>query len=220
MECLSACISLTNIYLFILNVLQNRNASSPMSNETLLKSYSVAVGSALAVAFGLATLIQKRYPAEKAKQLMKFVAFPSAVVASSLNCYIVRSPEMESGIDLLDADGNNVLPGETSQEAATRGVNSTTVSRAILQAPVYFLPPVLMAGIPPLKSALAKHPRARVPVTAFMCLTSFGVGLPATTAIFPQIIAIAPDEAESKFQHLVDPKTQKPYTSYYYNKGL
>jgi hypothetical protein len=29
-----------------------------------------------------------------------------------------------------------------------------------------------------------------------MCLTSFGVGLPATTVISPQIIAIAPDEAE------------------------
>ncbi len=54
-----------------------------------------------------------------------------------------------------------------------------------------------------------------------VCLMSFGrVGLPATAAIFPQIIAIAPDKAESKFQHLVDPKTQKPYTAYYYNKGL
>jgi hypothetical protein len=53
------CLSLPHIYLFILNVLQNHNASSPMSNETLLKYYSEAVGSALAAAFGLATLIQK-----------------------------------------------------------------------------------------------------------------------------------------------------------------
>jgi hypothetical protein len=44
---------------------------------------------------------------------MKFVAFPSAVIASSLNCSIVCSPEIEPGIDLLDADGNNVLPRET-----------------------------------------------------------------------------------------------------------
>jgi hypothetical protein len=37
----------------------NRNASSEMSNETLLKSYGTAVVSALTVAFGLATVIQK-----------------------------------------------------------------------------------------------------------------------------------------------------------------
>jgi hypothetical protein len=74
----------------------NRNASSNMTNETLAKSYAVAVGSALVVAFGLATAIQKRYSPARAKQLLQWVAFPSAVVASSLNCFIVRSPEIES----------------------------------------------------------------------------------------------------------------------------
>lgn len=37
----------------------NRNASSEMDNGTLVKSYSIAVASALTVAFGLATAIQK-----------------------------------------------------------------------------------------------------------------------------------------------------------------
>ena len=37
----------------------NRNAASEMSNETLMKSYATAVTSALTVAFGLATFIQK-----------------------------------------------------------------------------------------------------------------------------------------------------------------
>jgi len=37
----------------------NRNASSEMDNQTLFKSYSAAVTSALLVAFGLATFIQK-----------------------------------------------------------------------------------------------------------------------------------------------------------------
>ena len=70
----------------------NRNASSPMTNETLAISYGAAVGSALTVAFGLAKLIQRRYDPATAKSLLRWVAFPSAVVASSLNCYIVRSP--------------------------------------------------------------------------------------------------------------------------------
>jgi sideroflexin-5 len=197
----------------------NRNASSPMSNETLAKSYAAAVGSALAVAFGLATLIQRRFDAQKAKSMLRWVAFPSAVVASSLNCYIVRSPEIVSGIPLLDQDGNDVLPGETSQVAATRGVNSTTISRALLQAPVYFLPPLLVST-GPLQRVIAKNPTAAVPITTFLLLVAFGVGLPATVAVFPQIAEIEPDQVEDKFKHLRHPKTLQPYTAFYYNKGL
>merc|ERR1740139_2176191 len=85
----------------------NRNASSEMTNETLMIRYGTAVGSALTVAFGLATVVQKKYSPAKAKQLMKFIAFPSAVVASSLNCYIVRSPEITTGIPLFSNTNTN-----------------------------------------------------------------------------------------------------------------
>jgi len=197
----------------------NRNACAPMTNETLLKSYGAAVGSALVVAFGLATGIQRRFDAQKAKSLMRWVAFPSAVVASSLNCYIVRSPEIESGIPLMDAEGKNVLLGETSQVAATRGVNSTTLSRALLQAPVYFLPPLLVAS-GPLKQVLTKHPTLTVPLTTFCLLACFGIGLPASTAVFPQIAEIDPNDVEDKFQHLRHDTTQQPHKVFYYNKGL
>jgi len=53
-----------------------------------------------------------------------------------------------------------------------------------------------------------------------LLLTAFGIGLPATVAIFPQIVSIAPEDVESKYQHLKDPKTRQLYTVYYYNKGL
>jgi len=196
----------------------NRNAASPMTNETLITSYTVAVGSALAVAFGLATFIQKRYSPAKAKELMKFVAFPSAIVASSLNCYIVRSPEIETGIPLMDNEGRDVLDGETSTVAATRGVYSTTLSRALLQAPVFFLPPFLLGG--PFQNLVKRKPAIRVPLATFLILTAFGIGLPATIAIFPQIVSITPEEVEPKFQHLKDPRTKEQYSIYYYNKGL
>lgn len=200
----------------------NRNASSPMTNETLLKSYSAAVGSALVVAFGLSSFVQKRYSPSQAKQLMKYVAFPSAVVASSLNCYVVRSPEIATGIPLFDQAGNPVLPHEENKSsiAARRGVESTTASRAILQAPVYFVPSLLMGILPPLKKLVANRPSARVPLTTFLVLTSFGLGLPATIAIFPQVSEISAKDAEPKYQHLIDPATQKPYEVFYYNKGL
>jgi sideroflexin-5 len=195
-----------------------------MSNETLMVSYSAAVGSALTVAFGLATLIQKRYPAQQAKAMMKYVAFPSAVVASSLNCYIVRSPEIQTGVPLMDVNQQPIVVDDgtaaVSQIAAKRGVESTTLSRALLQAPVYFLPPVLMSVIGPLRSLVEKNPRARVPLTTFLLLTSFGIGLPASTALFPQVAEITVEDVEPKYQHLVDPNTQRPYDVFYYNKGL
>jgi hypothetical protein len=177
------------------------------------------VGSALVVAFGLATFIQKRFDAQKAKSLLQWVAFPSAVVASSLNCYIVRSPEIESGITLMDEDGEDVLKSETSQEAATRGVHSTTISRAMLQAPVYFLPPLLIST-GPIKKYLSKSPVMAVPVTTYLLILCFGVGLPCTVAFFPQIAKIDANDVEDKFKHLRNPNTNKPYEVYYYNKGL
>ena len=191
-----------------------------MSNQTLLISYSAAVGSALTVAFGLATFIQRRFSPDKAKALMKYVAFPSAVVASSLNCYIVRSPEITTGIKLTDEHGNDVLVGETSCVAAKRGVESTTISRALLQAPVYFVPPVLMGVLPPFQRLIASNPQVRVPLTTFLLLVSFGVGLPSTVAIFPQVARLDVNDAEPKYQHLINPNTQQPYQMFYYNKGL
>ncbi|EED91246.1 sideroflexin 5 [Thalassiosira pseudonana CCMP1335] len=199
----------------------NRNASSEMTNETLAVSYAAAVGSALTVAFGLATFIQRRYSPAQAKNLMKWVAFPSAVVASSLNCYIVRSPEIDTGVPLVDSDGNEVLPNETSTIAAERGVNSTTLSRALLQAPVYFFPPFLMGSIPVLKNALVRNPMLRVPMTTYLLLVCFGIGLPCSVAIFPQMGEIKVNEAEEKYHNLPD-KTNggRPYEVLYYNKGL
>mmetsp|Transcript_36899 Transcript_36899/g.66355 ORF Transcript_36899/g.66355 Transcript_36899/m.66355 type:complete len:434 (+) Transcript_36899:64-1365(+) len=199
----------------------NRNASSEMTNETFAKSYAAAVGSALAVAFGLATFIQKRYSPAQAKNLLRWVAFPSAVVASSLNCYIVRSPEIDTGIPLVNSDGDEVLPNEMSKIAAERGVNSTTFSRALLQAPVYFLPPVLMGVLPPLKNAIMKNPIMRVPMTTYLVLVCFGIGLPSSVAIFPQMGEIKVEEAEEKYHKLQDEKNGgKPYEVLFYNKGL
>ena len=196
----------------------NRNASSAMTNETLAKSYAAAVGSALTVAFGLSTLIQKRFPPHQAMNLLKWVAFPSSVVASSLNCYIVRSPEILTGISLVDENGTDVLPGETSKIAAERGVNLTTMSRAVLQAPVFFLPPFLMSSI--FASTVSKNPMLRVPMSTYLLLVCFGIGLPASVAIFPQMGEIRVEDAEEKYHSLQNEKSGKGYEVLFYNKGL
>lgn len=111
----------------------NRNAASAMSDETLMKSYTGAVFGAMTVAMGLATFVKRTFSPKKAARLLQFVTFPACVVASSMNCYIVRAPEMDVGVPVLDGQGNDILPGKLSKVAATKGVYETTASRAFLQ---------------------------------------------------------------------------------------
>ncbi len=182
-------------------------------NGRLFKSYALAVASALIVAFGLATYVQTNYAGEEATELLRFISFPSAVIASSLNCYIVRSPEIEVGVPLLNMQQENVLPGEASIAAAKRGVYSTTASRAVLQMPTYFIPPLILDTVTPLKQFLVDNPAMVVPVTTFLLLVSFGIGLPAAVGLFPQVSSINTKDVEEKFQGL-------GYEELFYNKGL
>lgn len=196
----------------------NRAKGSEVTTKTLINSYLIAVSSALTVAFGLATWIKRMYNQSRARQLMKYVAFPSAVVASSLNCYIIRSPEIELGIPLFDEHGKDVLPGTTSQEAARRGVYATTASRALLQAPVFIIPPLLLSYVPFFKKIMNRQPTMAIPLMTYMVIVAFGLGLPAAVAIFPHICEIGVEEVEMSFRELRNDGV--PYKRFYFNKGL
>ena len=184
-------------------------------DATLMKSYVVAVVSALSVTFGLSSYIQSHYSGEEATQLIHFISFPSAVIASSLNCYIVRQPEIDVGVPLLNEHMENVLPGKTSSLAAKRGVLFTTSTRAVLQMPTYFIPPLLLeTDLTPLKDYITvENPSLTVPITTFLLLISFGIGLPMTVALFPQRASIGTEDVEERYQNL-------GYDEFYYNKGL
>lgn len=154
-----------------------------------------------------------------AKQLLKFVAFPSSLLASCLNCFIVRYPEIGAGVPLLDP--HDLTPvfssDQTSVEAARKGVYETVASRAILQVPVYFIPPFLTSTL--FRSTLASNPTLTVPLTTFLLLVSFGFGLPFAIAVFPQYGTIDRSQVESNFQQATD-KSGQPIEVFKYNKGL
>lgn len=197
----------------------NRNADSEMSNETLAKSYATAVTAALTVGFVLATAIKKRYSPEQANKLLKFVAFPSSMLASCLNCYIVRSPEIDTGVPLLHPQSLSPVcpPGELSKVAASKGVMETVASRAILQVPVYLVPPLLTAtAFSPL---LIANPAVAVPLTTYLILVCFGFGLPFAIAVFPQFGEISAAEVEEQFRGVKD-STGNTMEKFKYNKGL
>jgi len=188
----------------------NRNASSPSSNETLFKSYCAAVGAAVLVAFGLSQFIKRRYSPEQASKMMKFVAFPSSIVASCSNCYIMRRPEIESGITVSDQYGSILADGEKSSIAAKKAVEETVMSRAILQIPVFFVPAMIMTIIPG-PASLA------IPLTTLWTILSFGFGLPAAVAYFPQLGSVSVSELEPSLQEKLKAVGGD---TVYYNKGL
>jgi tricarboxylate carrier len=194
----------------------NRNASSPTSNEILAKSYATAVGCALFVAFGVSQFIQRRYNPAQAQKLLKFVALPSSMVASSANAFIMRSPEIDSGITILDApQGEKVAGG--CKNAAKRAVQETAFSRVLLQLPTFFVPPLFMM-LPPIASAAAASPVIGLTANTFITLVGFGLGLPAAVAYFPQIGEIKVEDIEEG--PAKEAAMKKGLKSVYYNKGL
>lgn len=148
-----------------------------------------------------------------------FVALPSSMFASCLNCYVVRSPEIATGVPLLHPISLAPVcpPGELSNAAAKKGVYETVASRAILQLPVYFLPPLLTAtAFSPL---LAANPALTVPLTTYLLLVSFGFGLPFAIAVFPQFGEISGADVEERFRGVKD-SSGNTIESFKYNKGL
>jgi len=193
----------------------NRNASSPTSNETLAVSYSAAVGAALVMAFGLSQAITRTQSPAKAARLMKFVAFPSSIVASCSNCYIMRRPEISGGATITDKEGNVLANGLRSSIAAAKAVEETVVSRAILQVPTFLVPAVCMS-LPPIAALTASFPAVSVPLTTLMTIVSFGFGLPAAVAYFPQVGSLDVEDLEPELRALLDENV----TEVFYNKGL
>ena len=75
------------------------------------RSYCSAVGASLVVGLGLSSLIKARFPPATAAAILKFVAFPTAMVSSALNCFLMRSPEIGRGISLTNRAGEEVAGG-------------------------------------------------------------------------------------------------------------
>ena len=183
----------------------NRNASSPISDAMLALSYTGAVSSAIGIAFGLSYMMKRLLPAPQAASLLRWVAMPTSMIASSVNCYIVRRGELDKGISVYNEGGIEL---GKSILAAEKALNEVILSRIALQVPVFGFPPLILAT-PPFRRFLTKHPKLTLPVSTALLFIGFGFGLPASIAAFPQ---------KGTIEH-VEPglSARGPV---YYNKGL
>jgi tricarboxylate carrier len=186
----------------------NRNATSVASDSVLLASYSGAVASAISIAYGLSRVVKRFSSPERASTLLKFIAMPTSMVASSVNCLIMRWPETQTGISVCDSQTGAEVG--RSRIAAKKAIQETVVSRVLLQLPVFLFPPV-MSMLPPVARFLRRNPRLATPVMTGFLFVGFGFGLPASIAAFPQEGLIREQELEPELQGRGDLK---------YNKGL
>ena len=185
----------------------NRNATSQVSDSTMVASYAGAVSSAMTIGYGLSRIVKTYFSPERAVNVLKFIAMPTSVVASSVNCLIMRWPEMTTGIKVYNQSGEEV---GVSQVAAKKAIQETVFSRMLLQVPVFVFPP-MMTFLPPISKFLKKNPRFTTPITTAFLFVGFGFGLPASIAAFPQEGMISESNLEPQLRGHGDLK---------YNKGL
>jgi hypothetical protein len=79
---------------------------------------------------------------------------------------------------------------------------SLIITLATLQMPTYFIPPLILDTVVPFKQFLTNNPQLVVPVTAFLLLISFDIGLPAAVGLYPQVSSIDADNMEEQFRGL------------------
>lgn len=186
----------------------NRNATSSASDAVSAASYGGAVTSAISIGYGLSRVVKRFASPERAATLLKFIAMPTSMVASSVNCMIMRWPETRTGITVYERNSGREVG--VSKIAAEKAIKETVFSRILLQLPVFLFPP-LMTMLPPIARFVKKNPRLATPVMTGFLFFGFGFGLPASIAAFPQEGLITEAELEPEL---------RGHGTLKYNKGL
>jgi hypothetical protein len=99
----------------------NRNASSTYTAEDILKGYTVAVVSSIAVALGIRKALSPITRNMKGARLIlmnSVSSFFACSTAGYLNSFFMRRSEMERGIDIMDEKNNPVGKSKVAAKKA------------------------------------------------------------------------------------------------------
>ncbi|XP_077136446.1 sideroflexin-5 isoform X3 [Ranitomeya variabilis] len=190
----------------------NRNASKPSPTSKFILGYTGAVVSAVSIAVGLNSLVQRANKFSPSTRLFiqRFVPFPAVASANVCNVVLMRHSELEDGIDVLDGSGQIV---GSSRIAAKHALLETALTRVVLPMPILVLPPIIMSGLEK-TSLLRTYPRLILPVHSLVCLAAFGLALPLAISLFPQMSEIETSRLEPEIAMNTTSRTVV------YNKGL
>ena len=124
----------------------NRNATSLYTQEDILKSYFVAVGSSIVVALSIRKALSgwtRNISGAKLIVANSISSFFACSIAGYMNAHFMRQTELERGIDVTDGEGK--ILGK-SKAAAKKAVSQTAISRFFLAIPI-FIPPIFLFTI-------------------------------------------------------------------------
>eukprot|EP00455_Lapot_gusevi_P037079 TRINITY_DN4134_c0_g1_i4.p1 TRINITY_DN4134_c0_g1~~TRINITY_DN4134_c0_g1_i4.p1 ORF type:complete len:341 (-),score=121.76 TRINITY_DN4134_c0_g1_i4:261-1220(-) len=189
----------------------NRNASNEMSTTQIMQAYSAAVATSCGIAVSLGHLTKNT----KNRLIPLFVPFIAVASAGGLNAFLMRRNEMDQGIIVKDAEGND---RGVSKVAGKTALQQVVATRMVLPAPVLLIPAFAMKLFQS-TAMVQRNPRLNLPLQLFSVACSLQLGLPLAVALFPQVSSIPVSQMEPHFQGLKDSKGQ-PITDLFYNKGL
>lgn len=157
----------------------NRNASNPMSTQTLVESYLGATGTAMATVLAMDKLVPRNIG-----WLRRLSPFVAVCAASAANVYLMRRNETVEGVTVYRQDTGQSL-GQ-SVAAGQQAVALTSLTRISTATPVMLFPSLVY-------SVFNLHQRIHSKIghgLANMALVGLGlfVFLPTTLAIFPQTV--------------------------------
>ncbi|XP_068807710.1 sideroflexin-4 isoform X2 [Struthio camelus] len=139
----------------------------------------------------------------------KLLPAPLLGLMSAFTVAVVRSPEFENGIEVMDRNGKVV---GVSQKAGEKAVKETALSRAALFGTAFSLPAVLMYFVE--RTNFAKTPRALASMRMMMITSVLAGMLPVSLSMFPQCGEIKRADLEPE----ILASTEE--TELFYNRGI
>lgn len=192
----------------------NRSGSD-MSLQEMGISYSLAVGSACSMAFGLGKLFE-RGPKVLLARFGVLIPLISTAAASVSNLSFTRSGEVVHGIPLTDHEGQ--VRGN-SKVAAVSAISQTAAGRCCLVPAATLLLPTAVLGILGKLKAVPKNKKMALFLELGIIYMALQAALPAALAVFPQTLTMDVDHLEEEFRHLTDSQG-RAVRSLTGNKGL
>ncbi|NXQ60274.1 SFXN4 protein, partial [Anthoscopus minutus] len=168
-------------------------------------SYSACVGA-------LPLVFMKRYTLKSSlMQLVvrKVLPAPLFGVTSAFTVAMVRSPEFDNGIEVMDRNGKVI---GVSKKAGEKAVMETALSRAVLFGTTFFLPEAFMHCVQ--RARFVKNPHALGPMRMFMIMSVLAGMLPVSFSMFSQCGEIKRADLEPEILSSTEE------TEFFYNRGI
>ncbi|KFP86715.1 Sideroflexin-4 [Acanthisitta chloris] len=139
----------------------------------------------------------------------KLLPAPLLGLMSAFTAAIVRSPEFENGIEVMDKNGKVV---GVSKKAGEKAVMETALSRGVLFGTTFFLPELFMYFVQ--RAKLVKTSRALASVRMLLITSVLAGMIPVSFSMFPQCGEISRAELEPEILSSTEE------TELFYNRGI